>query len=162
LITFDATRVAKSVSYYAQQIFATNLGTHVLTSTPAQGTGNSGLYWVASVNQNTGAYILKVVNTGASAVSATINLSGFTVSTSAVTTTITSSNAMASNTLDAPNTVVPTSGTQAVTNGNTFTRSFGPYSITAIVMPKAGTTATSTSSTSKSSTATTTTTASGW
>jgi alpha-N-arabinofuranosidase len=60
LITFNALTYVKSTSYYVQQMFATNMGTEVLSSTPTQGTGNSGLYWVASIDQNSNTYYLKV------------------------------------------------------------------------------------------------------
>ncbi|KZT59017.1 glycoside hydrolase family 51 protein [Calocera cornea HHB12733] len=64
IITFDAGRTAKSVSYYNQQLFATNLGTHVLSTNPTPSPSTAPLYWVASHHATNHLVFLKVVNTG--------------------------------------------------------------------------------------------------
>ncbi|KAG9126775.1 hypothetical protein FRC07_002011 [Ceratobasidium sp. 392] len=47
IITFDAGTIVKSASYYVQQMFGTNLGTHVLTTSPTP-SSSTPVYWVAS------------------------------------------------------------------------------------------------------------------
>ncbi|EJU05666.1 glycoside hydrolase [Dacryopinax primogenitus] len=64
IITFSARSVAKSVSYYNQQLFATNLGTHVLATIPEPSPSTAPLYWVASHHATNQLVFLKVVNTG--------------------------------------------------------------------------------------------------
>jgi alpha-N-arabinofuranosidase len=120
LITYDAVKLVKSTSYYVQQMFATNLGTHVLSTTPAAGA--SGVFWVASVNQKTKTYYLKVANTGPSSVSASISL-GFTVGKTATVTSL-SGSTNTSNTLYSPNNAVPKTGTIAVDKGHQIDYTF--------------------------------------
>jgi alpha-L-arabinofuranosidase len=114
-------------------MFATNLGTHVLSTTPAAGSG--ALYWVASVNQKTSTYYLKVANTDATAVTASISL-GFTVSSTAQTTVLTGAKT-ASNTLESPNVVVPVQGTIQVAGGKSISYTFPPYSVVVFKLAKA-------------------------
>jgi hypothetical protein len=134
LVTYDAARLVRSTSYYVQQLFATHLGTHVLATTPAA--GSAPVWWVASINQTSGTYYLKVANTGATAVSASIEL-GFAAASPARVTAL-AGPALASNTLDAPNTVVPVSGTVPVAGGNRIAYTFPAYGVVVFVMEKAG------------------------
>lgn len=73
MIWFDNLRSVCTSSYYVQQLFATNRGTHVLPIT-----GYSGkLYASAVIDQNDGnAVIVKVVNAGDTDANATLNLKG--------------------------------------------------------------------------------------
>jgi len=64
IISFDASHIVKSTSYYVQQMFSTNRGTHVLTTSPTSDNNSVPLYWVASYNNETEVVFLKVSNTG--------------------------------------------------------------------------------------------------
>jgi hypothetical protein len=114
-------------------MFSNNFGTHVLSTTPAAGT--SPVWWVASINENTNTYYLKVANTGASAVAATISL-GFSVASPANTTSL-ATYATAFNTLTVPNAVYPRYSTVAVTNGNSISFTFPAYGVVVFKMAKA-------------------------
>jgi alpha-L-arabinofuranosidase len=114
-------------------MFATNLGTHVLSTTPTAGSGT--VWWVASVNQRTKTYYLKVANTGAAAVNANILLE-FNVTSTAQTTVLTGEKA-ASNTLESPNVVVPVQGRVEVEGERSITYTFPPYSVVVFRLGKA-------------------------
>jgi alpha-L-arabinofuranosidase len=80
-IWFDNLRSFKSVSYYVQQLFATNKGTNVLPLTmagkPVAGQdGQDGLFASSVFDKQTGEVIIKVVNTSKEPQSVTINLMG--------------------------------------------------------------------------------------
>lgn len=78
IMTYDATRMVKSTSYYVQQVseflhmdgmgldliatqmFSVNRGTHVLQTSPVSSPDNAPLYWVASINNATDVIFLKV------------------------------------------------------------------------------------------------------
>ncbi|KAE9400941.1 glycoside hydrolase [Gymnopus androsaceus JB14] len=48
IISFDASHIVKSTSYYVQQMFSTNRGTHVLTTSPTSDNNSVPLYWVSN------------------------------------------------------------------------------------------------------------------
>jgi alpha-N-arabinofuranosidase len=133
IITFNAQTLVRSASSYNQGLFGTNLGTHVLASSPAPGNGTYPLFWVASVDRNTSTAILKVSNAGGKAIPASIALD-FAVSSPAKTTVLTAPEPGASNTLDAPNIVVPKAGTASVTNGRAIAHTFPGWSVTVFRM----------------------------
>ena len=67
-IWFDQTQMFCTVSYYVQQMYATNTGTHVLPLTMnkrpvANLEGQNGLFASAAFDKNTGEVIVKVANT---------------------------------------------------------------------------------------------------
>ena len=69
LIWYDNTRMFKTVSYYVQQMYATNKGTNVLKMTmggkPVAGQdGQDGLFASAVIDKGEGTVIVKVINTG--------------------------------------------------------------------------------------------------
>jgi alpha-L-arabinofuranosidase len=65
MIWFDNLRSAKTPSYYVQQLYSLNRGTHVMPLTLNQkaATGESGLYASAVCDQTESCYIVKVANT---------------------------------------------------------------------------------------------------
>ncbi|CAG8686525.1 11338_t:CDS:10, partial [Acaulospora colombiana] len=67
LISFNANPkdTVRSYSYFMQQLFSLNRGTKVLPVT---------IFWVASINENTGAYVLKFANYDGAATSITVKL----------------------------------------------------------------------------------------
>lgn len=108
LIWFDNLNSVASASYYVQQIYGTNPGTHVLPATTNGEplTGQDGLYASAVYDQPTGEYIVKVVNINDEPRPFAINLKGAKPE-SLTTITLTSTDLMADNTLESPRAVVP-------------------------------------------------------
>lgn len=81
LIWFDSYRVARSASYYVQQMFSRNAGTHVLKTTlagkPVAGLdGQNGLYASAALDRKAKVIIVKIVNTSSDRQSVLLNLTG--------------------------------------------------------------------------------------
>ena len=108
LIWFDNLNSVASASYYVQQIYGTNPGTHVLPATTNGEplTGQDGLYASAVYDQPSGEYIVKVVNINDEPRPFAINLKGAKPE-SLTTITLTSTDLMADNTLESPRAVVP-------------------------------------------------------
>ena len=108
LIWFDNLNSVASASYYVQQIYGTNPGTHVLPATTngAPLTGQDGLYASAVYDQPSGEYIVKVVNINDEPRPFAINLKGAKPE-SLTTITLSSTDLMADNTLESPRAVVP-------------------------------------------------------
>ena len=79
-IWYDNTDMFKTVSYYVQQMYATNAGTNVLSLTMdkkpvANQAGQAGLFASAAFDNKTGEVIIKVANTSKEKKSVTFNLS---------------------------------------------------------------------------------------
>ena len=120
-IWYDNLRSFKSVSYYVQQLFATNKGTNVLSLTmqgkPVAGQeGQNGLFASAVFDKQTGEVIVKVVNTSKQEQPITINLQGLKAAGTAQTITLSHNGSMDDeNTLDNPEKITPKTGTAPVT-----------------------------------------------
>ena len=125
LIWFDNTRMFRSVSYYVQQMYATNKGTNVLQLTtidpldakgkktiPVAGQrGMDGLFASSVYEASTGEVIIKVINTSGQSQNITINLLGMKGKKTAQTLTLQHKGSMDDeNTLDEPNKIVPKEG----------------------------------------------------
>lgn len=109
LIWFDNLRVARSVSYYVQQMYARNCGTHVvplqMQRTPA---GEDGLFASATWDAVAEEWIVKVVNTSAEPLPVHIVLDGVRkVGDVAQVTTLDCSDYDLDNTVESPNTITP-------------------------------------------------------
>jgi len=126
LIWFDNTRMFRSVSYYVQQMYATNKGTNVLqltTKDPADAKGKrqvpvagqegmDGLHASSVYDSTTGEVIIKVVNASKKAQTVTINLNGMKGERQAETLTLYHNGSMDDeNTLDNPMKITPKKGT---------------------------------------------------
>ena len=116
LIWYDNTRMFKTVSYYVQQMYATNKGTNVLKMTmdnkPVAGQeGQNGLFASAVVDKAENIVIVKVVNTSKEKQSVSINLLGLKGAAQAETITLTHNEMDAENTLDEPEKITPKTGT---------------------------------------------------
>jgi len=121
-IWYDNTDMFKTVSYYVQQMYATNAGTNVLSLTmqkqPVAGQpGQDGLFASSVYDSQTGEVIIKVVNTSDAPQPITLNLQGVNGATEAQTITLHSDNMDGENTLDRPDLIIPVSGSIAVTPG---------------------------------------------
>ena len=109
LIWFDNLRVARSVSYYVQQMYARNRGTHVvplqMQRTPV---GEDGLFASATWDAVAEEWIVKVVNTSAEPLPVHIVLDGVRkVGDVAQVTTLDCSDYDLDNTVESPNTIIP-------------------------------------------------------
>ena len=116
LIWYDNTRMFKTVSYYVQQMYATNKGTNVLKMTmdnkPVAGQeGQKGLFASAVVDKAANIVIVKVINTSKEKQSVSINLLGLKGAAQAETITLTHNEMDAENTLDEPEKITPKTGT---------------------------------------------------
>ena len=116
LIWYDNTRMFKSCSYYVQQMYATNKGTHVLTTTMdkqfvAGQEGQDGLFASSVFDKNTGEIIVKVINTSKQTQSVTLNLLGLKGEHTARTITLCHDGMDDENTLDNPELITPQEGT---------------------------------------------------
>ena len=115
LIWFDNTRMFKSVSYYVQQMYAMNKGTHALTMTmdkqPIAGQeGQNGLFASSVIDKNEGTVIIKIINTSKTVQPVSVNLKGLKGEKDVELLTLTSTEMDADNTLDNPEKIVPQKG----------------------------------------------------
>ena len=117
MIWYDNLRMFKSVSYYVQQMYATNKGTNVLTLTmdgkPVAGQdGQDGLFASAVCDKTTGEVVIKVVNTSKQPQPVAISLLGMKGNRTATTLTLSHNGSMDDeNTLDQPEKIAPQRGT---------------------------------------------------
>ena len=121
-IWYDNLRIFKSVSYYVQQLYAMNKGSHVLSLTmnkkPVAGQeGQDGLFASAVFEQSTGEVIVKVVNTGDQTQPISLQLQGMKGARTASTLTLCHDGMDDENTLDNPEKIVPQPGTCQVEAG---------------------------------------------
>ena len=121
-IWYDNLRSFKSVSYYVQQLYAMNKGSHVLSLTmdkkPVAGQpGQDGLFASAVFEQSTGEVIVKVVNTSEKAQPVSIQLLGIKGVRTASTITLCHDGMDDENTLDNPEKIIPVNGTCQVDAG---------------------------------------------
>ena len=125
LIWYDNTRMFKTVSYYVQQMYATNKGTNVLKMTmdnkPVAGQeGQNGLFASAVVDKAQNIVIVKVINTSKEKQSVSINLLGLKGAAQAETITLTHNEMDAENTLDEPEKTTPKTGTVSCEAGKKY------------------------------------------
>jgi alpha-L-arabinofuranosidase len=116
LIWYDNLRMFKSVSYYVQQLYASNKGTNVLQLTmdkkPVAGQpGQDGLFASSVYDQTTGEVIVKVANTSRQPQPIQLNLLGIEGQPTAQTLTLSHSGSYDDeNTLDQPERITPKAG----------------------------------------------------
>ena len=127
-IWYDQTQMFKTVSYYVQQLYATNKGTNVLqlTTMPSTGKkavpvanqeGQNGLFASAAFDKNANEVIIKVVNTSKSEQPITLNLKDLTGATTAQTITLSHKGMDDENSIQRPELITPKQGTIAVEAG---------------------------------------------
>ena len=122
-IWYDQTQMFKTVSYYVQQMYATNKGTHVLQlTTPKQEgkktvnvpvanqEGQNGLFASAAFDKDANEVIVKVVNTSKQAQPVTLNLNGMTASGTAQTLTLSHKGMDDENSIQRPELITPKQG----------------------------------------------------
>lgn len=115
MIWFDNLRSVRTCSYYVQQLYSHNKGTHVIPLTmdkkPVGGQeGQDGLFASAVWDNNTKEYIVKIINTSDKAQSISLNFAGLKKKnklTHGKCIVFHSDNLEADNTVDHPNVVLP-------------------------------------------------------
>ncbi len=139
LIYFDNLNVFGSANYYVQKLFSTNPGTHQLTATvsdaPNINGDTQGLHASATLDEETGEVVIKVVNATQSAQNTEIDLQGISgVNGEAAVTVLTSGSLSDYNTMDQPRKIYPEQSTADV-SGTNFTYEFQPISFTILRIP---------------------------
>ncbi|MBQ3699823.1 MAG: carbohydrate binding domain-containing protein [Prevotella sp.] len=120
-IWYDQTQMFKTVSYYVQQLYATNAGTHVLSLTMdkkpvANQEGQNGLFASAAYDQQTNEVIIKVANTSRQQQPVQFNLAGMAAE-KATTLTLSHSGMDDENSIARPELITPQKGTAQLTAG---------------------------------------------
>ncbi|CEL56035.1 hypothetical protein RSOLAG1IB_07488 [Rhizoctonia solani AG-1 IB] len=129
IITFDAGAIVKSASYYAQYMFSTNLGTHVIKTSPAPSVSVP-LHWVASHDAKNKIVYLKAANTANSTFTASFSFDFPLAGKSSSVTLLNAPVANTSNTLATTNAVVPKTTTLKLASGSTaLNYTFPAYSV---------------------------------
>jgi alpha-L-arabinofuranosidase len=144
LISFDASRIVKSTSYYVQQIFSSNRGTHVLATSPNSDADSVPLYWVASYNNETEVVFLKVSNTGTDDLVGNVILdfstAGFATAISLNTPVLSpiTGSFNISNTIEEPELIVPVASSFSFQDSTRFNYTFPATSVTVLAMQNVG------------------------
>ncbi|KZT22628.1 glycoside hydrolase family 51 protein [Neolentinus lepideus HHB14362 ss-1] len=141
IITYDAGRLVLSTSYYVQQMFSVNRGTHLLATSPASTNDSAPLYWVASHNNETNTVFLKVANTGPDDLTAYLffdfnvtSLFGTAVMLSSPTLSSITGVFNISNTLDEPENIIPVSSAFAIPYPDRYNYTFPATSVTVLAL----------------------------
>lgn len=121
-IWYDQTEMFKTVSYYVQQLYATNAGTHVLSLTMnkkpvANQDGQNGLFASAAFDSKTGEVIIKVANTSRQQQAIQLNLSHVKGDRTAQTLTLCHDGMDDENSIQKPELITPQKGTAQVVGG---------------------------------------------
>ncbi|NLY42535.1 MAG: hypothetical protein GX066_00870, partial [Clostridiaceae bacterium] len=138
LIWFDSSRVYATPNYYAQKMFANNLGDVILPTTVTHYTGTTlnhwtgPIYYVANRDFETGDVIIKVVNLSGRPQTIDININGVDyVAPQGIATVLAHDNVKVSNTLDQPENVA--SKTEVIEGtGKNFAYTFKKNSVTVL------------------------------
>lgn len=134
MIWFDNLKSVRTASYLVQQLFATNKGSNVLQLTMDKknvtgAEGQNGLFASAVWEKSDNTYIVKVVNTSATAQPVTLNFAGLKkqdVLSSAVCIKLNSLDIDADNTLENPKAIAPEESAVAI-EGNKLNAVLEPY-----------------------------------
>ncbi|KAI0659215.1 glycoside hydrolase family 51 protein [Cubamyces menziesii] len=135
LVSFDAGSVIRSTSFFAQKLFSLNRGDQYLPSTlPTRG---DTLHWSVTRASDSGKTFIKassqcVANAGSSAENITFQLNQFGTVSGSGTLQLLTGPETASNTPEAPETVVPKTST--IRTGKTFTYNAPAFSVSVITV----------------------------
>lgn len=121
-IWYDQTDMFRTVSYYVQQMYATNAGTHVLPLTMkkkpvANQEGQNGLFASAAFDQVTDEVIIKIANTSKRQQAVSLNLTGMKGLRTAKTLTLFHNGMDDENSICKPEFITPKNGTIQVDEG---------------------------------------------
>ena len=138
LIWFDNLRSFRSCSYYVQQLFACNRGTHVLPLTMdgrvvSGQEGQKGLFASAVIDDNRHEIMVRVVNTSSEEQPLSLRFDGKALrkgrAYEIVATTFTADDPDGENTLDQPERYIPVTGAPQSIAGNRFETIVTPKSV---------------------------------
>ncbi|MCM3900894.1 MAG: hypothetical protein ND866_04245 [Pyrinomonadaceae bacterium] len=137
MIWFDNLRSYGTPNYYVQKLFSVNRGTRILpvllNGSATNGQGE--LFTSASLDEESGEVIIKVVNTASSTKEVRINLAGAkTVGKNGKAFVLESSDLKAENSLDNPTKVAPVEGPLVIPSGE-FVFTLAPQSFTVMRIP---------------------------
>ena len=139
LIGYDALSAYGSPSYYAQCMFAQNVGNKIVPlearDIPTMDCGKDKLpqlYYSATTDTHTGKVYLKIVNGGSKLQTLQVNVKGGKVSGKVLKTVLASAHPEDTNTLSQPRRVVPVTSKQHA--GSKFSLSLAPFSITVVAL----------------------------
>ncbi len=120
LIWFDNLESIATPSYYVQQLYATNAGTHTLpiSSNGQVIAGQSGLYASAAWDAKTQEVILKIVNTSTENKNMILDIRGISKKSTASVQTLKADQITQFNSIDRPGQVKPASSVWEVKNGS--------------------------------------------
>ena len=121
-IWYDNTDMFKTVSYYVQQLYATNAGTNVLSLTMdkkpvANQAGQHGLFASAAFDSKTNEVIIKIANTSKQQQPVSFNLAGMKGTRTAQTLTLSHNGMDDENSICKPELITPQKGTIQVDEG---------------------------------------------
>ena len=121
-IWYDNTEIFKTVSYYVQQMYATNAGTHVLSLTMdkqpvANQAGQNGLFASAAFDSKTNEVIIKIANTSKKRQPVSFKLTGMKGTRTATTLTLFHNGMDDENSISKPELITPQEGTVQVDEG---------------------------------------------
>jgi alpha-N-arabinofuranosidase len=133
MIWFDNLNAVRTASYYVQQLFAVNKGTHVIPLTmdkkPLTGAkGQNGLFASAVVDKDDGLYIIKIVNTSDVVQPVSLTFEGLKKKqklTNGRVITLHASDPVLENTIEEPDAIVPVENEVAV-SGDVLDTEVGP------------------------------------
>jgi len=131
LIGYDAMRSYGSPSYYAQVMFASNLGDEI-TPADQQGGGSRFFYSVSRDTRNNRLYV-KLVNGDSTPQSVDIKIDGAHLAGGGKLVTLSAKDTQATNTIDQPRNIVPVE-TALVASGTELHHQMPPYSIQILVL----------------------------
>ncbi|KAK0233943.1 glycoside hydrolase [Armillaria fumosa] len=140
ILTYDSSRVVKSTSYYVQQMFSVNRGTHVLETSPPSTNETEPLFWVASYNNETEVVILKVANAGTTDLVVHIYLDfsftlfGTAISISTPPLSPITGQFDTANTLDEPELIIPVASSFAIPELGRVNYTFPAMSVTVVFL----------------------------
>lgn len=145
MIWFDNLRSVRTCSYYVQQLYAHNKGTHVLPltmnkQTVCGGEGQDGLFASAVWDKESGSYIVKVINTSDKVQPVTLKFEGMrkaTTLTEGKCITFSSNNILEDNTVDNPNNILPKE-TDVNIEGKVLDTQVAPYTFVIYKFKKNG------------------------
>jgi len=132
MVFFDNTKVSLTPNYYVQKMFSANQGDYYFSNIISKDEKDANLAVSCVKDSKSGDIILKMVNFGKETKPFKINLGKFSTITSEAEQTVLTGNADAENTLEKPNSVIPT--TTVVKIKKAFDYSAPAMSLTVIRM----------------------------
>ncbi|KAI9033997.1 glycoside hydrolase superfamily [Phycomyces nitens] len=132
LVGFNTETVWGTPSYHVQVLWSTNRADTILQVDASNG-GFGPLYWVVGSKDSTKQIFVKMVNTGSTAQTVSINLKGASVHSQGIARVV-AGGLEDTNTASSPNTVNVKETVFSLTSANAFSYTFAPYSATVLLL----------------------------